>query len=141
MFFNFLKKFKKAGEAGTERFRARQREKETEKKRGDATEESKAGSSELFESQTAAGVLLSPHVTEKSTRLADAATYVFKVKNRATKPQIKRAIEELYRVKVNTVNVLNQKPKTRILRRIKGIKSGYKKAQVILFSGQKIEFV
>lgn len=139
-FFNFLKKFKKKGEARSERFRDTQREKDVLKKQ---TEDSGTNISKeaRYESKTAADVLISPHITEKSAQLSDNSVYVFKVKNGTTKPQIKKAVSELYRVNVKTVNTLNQKPKTRYFRRVKGQKSGYKIAQVALARGQKIEFV
>lgn len=139
--FNFFKKFRKKSEGRSERFQVKQREKDVLKKQAGEESTPVQSKASLYESQIAAGVLISPHVTEKSARLSDGSVYIFKVKNGATKPQIKKAVSELYRVNVKTVNTLNQKPKTRYFRRVKGQKSGYKIAQVALARGQKIEFV
>ena len=141
-FFNFFKKSKKSGEAHSERFKAKQREKEAVKKNGDTEEGSDVKAvKKLYESESAADILVSPHVTEKSTTLSGGSVYVFKVKSDSTKPQIKKAVGELYHVNVTSVNTVNQKSKVRIFRRVKGHKPGYKKAIVALASGQKIEFI
>lgn len=140
-FFNFFKKFKKKGEGRSEKFQAKQREKDGAKRQTDDESPEQQRKGLVHESEAAAAVLISPHVTEKSTRLSDGMVYVFKVKGSATKPQVKRAIAELYQVKVKAVNALNQKPKTRYLRRVKGQKSGFKLAQVTLEAGEKLEFV
>ncbi|MBV8147671.1 MAG: 50S ribosomal protein L23 [Candidatus Eremiobacteraeota bacterium] len=88
-------------------------------------------------------VIVSPRITEKS--MADALTnqYTFKVHPRATKTQIRHAIEEIFKVdvlKVNTVNVRG-KPRNFARRGVRttGKQSDYKKAIVTLKSGQKIE--
>ena len=141
-FFNFFKKSKKSGEAHSERFKTREREKEAVKKSIDAEDGlGKKAVKKLYESKTAASVLISPHITEKSTGLAENSVYVFKVRSDSTKLQVKKAVAELYRVNVGSVNMVNQKPKVRIFRRVEGRKPGYKKAMVALASGQKIEFV
>src|SRR5918994_1043338 len=58
-------------------------------------------------------VILSPHITEKSTLLSEHNAVVFKVANDATKPQIKQAVEALWGVKVTGVNTIVQKGKTK----------------------------
>lgn len=83
-------------------------------------------------------VLLRPIVTEKAVRLAEQGKYVFEVAKDAPKPEIKKAIEEIYNVKVKKVNIIKVKPKTKRLGRIVGRKSGFKKAIVTLKEG-KIE--
>lgn len=139
---DIFKKFKKHSDTHSERFKARQREKDSSKR----VEDSDPGAEKktvaiLSESKTAAEVLVSPHITEKSAKLSDDSVYVFKVRASATKPQIKKAVSELYNVKVISVSIINQKPKTRLFRRVKGRKPGYKKAQVMLAKGGKIEFI
>lgn len=125
-----------------EKFKAKQREQEAVKKTDDAEKDLDVKSvKKLHASEGASDILVSPHVTEKSTTLSDRSVYIFKVGRNSTKPQIKKAVGELYRVNVRSVNVVNQKPKVRIFRRVKGRKPGYKKAIVALSSGQKIEFV
>ena len=84
-------------------------------------------------------VILSPVITEKSTRLSEANQVVFKVTRDATKPQIKKAVETLFKVKVKAVNTLVRKGKSRRFRGIKGVQSDVKKAVVTLEEGQFID--
>lgn len=86
-------------------------------------------------------ILKEPHISEKSTQLADERKYTFKVYAEANKIQIKRTISNLYGVKVEDVNIINIKPKKRILRGVEGRKTGYKKAIVTLKEGEKIEIL
>jgi len=80
-----------------------------------------------------------PLVTEKATGAVADNKYTFKVDRRARKTQIKEAIEEIYNVKVEKINVVNIPPKKKNYRfRIEGYKSGYKKAIVTLKEGDKI---
>ena len=76
-------------------------------------------------------------VTEKATELADDHNqYTFKVDRKATKPQIRRAVEEIFDVKVASVNVLNVLGKRKRLRTAKlGRRSDWKKAVVTLSEG------
>src|SRR3989338_558948 len=85
------------------------------------------------------GVLLAPHVTEKTTSGNTLNKYVFRVANTANKPEIKKAVEGKYGVAVSSVNILNTKPKAVRLGRIEGVRPGYKKAIVTLIQGDKIE--
>lgn len=80
-----------------------------------------------------------PWVTEKSTDLGKAGKYVFIVKPRATKPEIKKTIKEIYKVDTVSVNIVNRHPKHKRLGNLKGQQSGYKKAIVTLKTGQKID--
>ncbi len=81
-----------------------------------------------------------PWVTEKSTDLAAAGKYVFIVKTRATKQEVKKAIKEIYKVDAITVNVVNRPPKRkRMGSSMKGSQEGYRKAIVTLKAGQKID--
>ncbi len=82
-----------------------------------------------------------PHITEKAGFLEGKNQFVFKVFNNANKNEIKKSIEEIYRVNVTNVNIINVRPKERRKGRIKGQKAGYKKAIVSLKAGQKIEIL
>jgi len=84
-------------------------------------------------------ILKAPHITEKTTNLAEKNQYVFKVWGKANKNEIKKAIENLYKVKVMDVKIINVPAKRRRLGRISGWRKGYKKAIVRLKEGQKIE--
>ena len=84
-------------------------------------------------------VILSPVITEKSTRLSEANQVVFKVRRNATKPEIKAAIEQLFKVKVVGVNTLLRKGKTKQFRGVKGKQQDVKKAIVTLAEGEKID--
>ncbi|MCM8803928.1 MAG: 50S ribosomal protein L23 [Candidatus Omnitrophica bacterium] len=84
-------------------------------------------------------IIKHPIVTEKATNLTKENKYVFCVDKKANKHQIKKAIEELYKVKVEKVFVVNVRPKKRRYRfYIEGFKSGYKKAIVELKEGERI---
>jgi len=86
-------------------------------------------------------VLKEPHITEKATNLAGENKYVFKIYSQANKNQIKKAIEELYGVRVEEVRVINISRKPRRLGKTPGFKKGYKKAIVTIKKGQKIEVI
>jgi large subunit ribosomal protein L23 len=84
-------------------------------------------------------VLLAPVVSEKSYSLISDRKYTFKVHEDAHKTQIRQAVEDLFEVKVQSVNILKvqSKPKRRGLTR--GSKPGWKKAIVQLREGHEIE--
>ena len=84
-------------------------------------------------------VILSPVITEKSSAASESNQVVFKVRRDATKPEIKTAIEQLFKVKVLSVNTLTRKGKTKIFRGIKGRQQDVKKAIVRLAEGDKID--
>ncbi|ODS01906.1 50S ribosomal protein L23 [Methyloceanibacter superfactus] len=84
-------------------------------------------------------VILSPVITEKSSEASEANQVVFKVRRDATKPEIKKAIETLFGVKVLAVNTLIRKGKTKRFRGIKGRQQDVKKAVVKLAEGDKID--
>ncbi len=84
-------------------------------------------------------ILLSPVVTEKSTLGSEHNQVTFRVARSATKPQIKAAVESLFKVKVTGVNTLNQKGKVKRFRGRIGRRPGYKKAMVSLAEGQSID--
>ncbi len=87
-------------------------------------------------------VLMAPHVSEKTSLVADSGNQVvFKVAVTATKREIKAAVESLFDVKVVAVRVLNVKGKTRRTKNGFGKSSSWKKAYVNLAEGQDIDFM
>ncbi|OGA13291.1 MAG: 50S ribosomal protein L23 [Betaproteobacteria bacterium RIFCSPLOWO2_12_FULL_63_13] len=86
-------------------------------------------------------VLLAPTVSEKSTFIGDKNNQVvFRVADSATKPEIKAAVELLFKVKVKGVQVSNVKGKEKKTGRIMGRRRNWKKAYVSLVQGQEINF-
>ncbi len=87
-------------------------------------------------------LLLSPHVSEKSTRAGETnRQFVFKVVGDATKPEIKQAVELMFKVEVHGVQVVNAKGKQKRFGRTLGRRPGWKKAYVSLKPGNDIDFV
>jgi large subunit ribosomal protein L23 len=87
-------------------------------------------------------VLLAPHVSEKTSRLADGSNhYGFKVLPDATKPEIKAAVEQLFDVKVDAVRTLNVRGKVKRTQRGLSRRKSWKKAYVRLAEGQEIDFM
>ncbi len=84
-------------------------------------------------------VIVSPVITEKSTMASDANQVVFNVARNATKPEIKKAVEALFGVKVKAVNTLLRKGKVKRFRGIMGKQNDVKKAVVTLDEGQSID--
>lgn len=86
-------------------------------------------------------VLLSPHVSEKSTRAADSfGCHVFRVRRDAAKPEIKEAVETLFDVKVRHVRTAVMKGKQKRFGQIQGRRRDWKKAYVQLEAGYDIDF-
>lgn len=86
-------------------------------------------------------LLQGPHISEKSSRCAESSNqYVFKVETSATKPEIKRAVEQMFNVQVAAVTTLNVKPKEKRFGQTIGQHKGWKKAYVKLKEGQSITF-
>ena len=83
--------------------------------------------------------IISPFITEKSTKLSESNQVVFRVPGTATKPQIKKAVEELFKVKVKAVNTLVTKGKKKLFRGRPGARSDVKKAIVTLQPGSTID--
>ncbi|MDQ7090234.1 MAG: 50S ribosomal protein L23 [Methylococcales bacterium] len=89
-----------------------------------------------------ASVLLGPVISEKSSVAAEEQSrIVFKVQKSATKHQIKKSVELMFDVKVDSVQVLNVKGKVKRFGRALGKRSDWKKAYVKLKPGHDIEFV
>ena len=85
-------------------------------------------------------ILIKPLITEKSTELMAEGKYVFKVAKAANKIEIARAVKEIFNVKVEKVNTVNVKGKTKRIGRTFGKRADYKKAIVKLAAGETIEF-
>ena len=84
-------------------------------------------------------VILSPVITEKATLASEHNKVVFKVASKATKPQIKEAVEKLFDVKVKSVNTLVRKGKNKMFRGNFGSQSDVKRAIVTLEEGHRID--
>ena len=84
-------------------------------------------------------VIVSPAITEKSTIASEQNQVVFNVAKKATKPEIKAAVEALFSVKVTAVNTLVRKGKLKRFRGTVGRQSDVKKAVVTLADGQSID--
>jgi large subunit ribosomal protein L23 len=84
-------------------------------------------------------VILSPVITEKATKLSESNQVVFRVAQEATKPQIAKAVESLFKVKVKAVNTINQKGKPKAFRGRPYQRSDSKKAVVTLQEGYQID--
>ncbi len=84
-------------------------------------------------------VILAPVVSEKSTLLSEYNQVMFKVAGWSTKPQIKEAVEKLFEVKVEAVNTLNRKGKSKVFKGRKGRQSDTKFAIVTLKDGERID--
>jgi large subunit ribosomal protein L23 len=86
-------------------------------------------------------VIKAPHLSEKATVAAqDRNEYVFEVGSSATKPQIKAAVEYLFKAKVKSVRVINVKTKPKRFGSIEGRSKAWKKAYVKLHADYKIDF-
>jgi len=84
-------------------------------------------------------IVLAPHITEKSTMLSETNAVVFKVAPKASKPEIKAAVEALFNVKVTNVNTIVSKGKTKRWKGKPYQRSDVKKAIVTLAEGQSID--
>ena len=85
-------------------------------------------------------IIKAPIVTEKTSRLAqEEGKYIFKVDPKATKSDIKQAVEKIFKVKVEDISTINIKPKKRRVGRYAGLSNRAKKAIVKLAEGQTID--
>ncbi len=83
--------------------------------------------------------ILGPVVTEKSTMGSEHGQVTFRVRLDASKPEIKSAVEELFKVKVKAVNTMRVKGKTKRFRGVPGRRSDWKKAIIRLADGEMID--
>lgn len=85
-------------------------------------------------------LLLAPHVSEKTARAGEKTNqYVFRVRRDATKPEIRKAVELMFAVEVNAVQVVNVEGKQKRFGASMGRRSDWKKAYVSLKAGQTID--
>jgi len=84
-------------------------------------------------------IIRSPVITEKSTMASENNQVIFNVASGATKPEIKKAVETLFSVKVKAVNTLNRKGKVKRFRGMTGKQNDVKKAIVTLQEGSTID--
>lgn len=89
--------------------------------------------------KTSYDIIKRPIITEKSAILAEKAVYTFEVAKDANKVEIKKAIEEIFNVKVVAIRTVNVHRKPKRMSRYEGFKSAYKKAIVRLEPGQTIK--
>lgn len=84
-------------------------------------------------------ILVRPIITEKNTALGEQGKYTFEVVQSANKIEVKRAVEEVFKVKVQSVNMLKVPGKLRRMGRTSGMTRTWKKAIVTLQPGERIE--
>ena len=89
--------------------------------------------------RTAYDVILAPVITEKSTQVSEFNQVIFKVARAASKPEIKKAVESLFGVKVKAVNTIVRKGKKKAFRGIPALQSDTKRAIVTLEEGSSID--
>ena len=89
--------------------------------------------------KTSYDIIRRPIITEKSALLAEKAVYTFEVAKDANKVEIKKAIEEIFEVKVVAIRTVNVHRKQKRMSRYEGFKAAYKKAIVRLEPGQTIK--
>ena len=98
-------------------------------------------STQQFSQERLMKVLLAPQISEKATYVAEKNEQViFRVAPDATKPEIKAAVEMMFKVNVDSVQVANVKGKVKRAGRYVGRRNNWKKAYVCLAAGQKINF-
>lgn len=94
-----------------------------------------------YNSERLAVVLLAPVISEKATQIGEKHNQiVFKVIADATKPEVKAAVEAMWKVEVDSVQIANVGGKTKRFGRYTGKRRGWKKAYVCLKAGQEINF-
>ena len=84
-------------------------------------------------------VIIAPVITEKSTMVSSANQVIFKVHDLASKPDIKAAVEKLFKVKVKAVNTIVRKGKKKVFRGRRALLSDTKRAVVTLEEGHSID--
>ena len=84
-------------------------------------------------------IIVRPLITEKTMKLVDAGQYTFEVKQGSNKVEVKKAVEELFNVKVTSVNIVNTLSKTRRVGKYEGLRPAVQKAIVKLAEGQKLD--
>jgi len=86
-------------------------------------------------------IIKAPIITEKNMKMAEAeGKYVFEVNQNTNKTAVKQAVEKIFNVKVDKVNIINVKPKKRRVGKYEGKTNRIKKAIIKLKEGNKIDF-
>jgi large subunit ribosomal protein L23 len=85
-------------------------------------------------------IIVRPVITEKSSRLMSQSKYTFEVLPKANKIEIRKAVEEVFKVKVSSVHTIKVRSKPKRMGRFAGRSRSWKKAIVTLLPGQRIEF-
>ena len=98
-------------------------------------------SAQKFNEERLLNILLAPQISEKATYVAEKNEQViFRVASDATKPEVKAAVEKLFNVTVDSVQIANVKGKQKRFGRFNGSRKDWKKAYVSLAAGQEINF-
>ena len=98
-------------------------------------------SAQKFNEERLLNILLAPQISEKATFVAEKNEQViFRVASDATKPEVKAAVEKLFNVTVDSVQISNVKGKQKRFGRFNGSRKDWKKAYVCLAPGQEINF-
>lgn len=84
-------------------------------------------------------VIVRPLITEKTTKLIELRQYTFEVKQGSNKVEVKKAVEELFDVKVVAVNMINTQRKSRKVGKYEGLRPAVQKAVVTLAEGNKLD--
>lgn len=84
-------------------------------------------------------IIVRPLITEKSMKQVDEGKYTFEVKQGANKVEVKKAVEELFNVKVVAVNMMNTQRKSRRVGKYEGLRPAVQKAIVTLAEGYKLD--
>ena len=89
--------------------------------------------------KTSYDIIVRPLITEKSMKLVDEGKYTFEVKQGANKVEVKKAVEELFKVDVTAINMMNTQRKRRRVGKYAGLRPAVQKAIVTLAEGQKLD--
>ena len=89
--------------------------------------------------KTTYDILVRPLITEKTMKLVEEGKYTFEVKQGANKVEVKKAVEELFKVEVTAVNMMNTLRKRRRVGKYEGLRPAVQKAIVTLAKGQKLD--
>ncbi len=84
-------------------------------------------------------IIVRPLITEKTTKLIEENKYTFEVKQGSNKVEVAKAVEELWQVKVEAVNMINTQRKTRRVGKYEGLRPAVQKAVVTLAKGDKLD--
>ena len=84
-------------------------------------------------------IIVRPLITEKTMKLVEEGKYTFEVKQGANKVEVKKAVEELFKVDVTAVNMINTQRKRRRVGKYEGLRPAVQKAIVTLAEGQKLD--